>query len=216
MSDLVYSIFEAIIIAFGVFSLIPVYKNWKESKNRMFIAIFAYIIGVIGYSFINILTFFLGVDTNVYLVGGLRFGYVLGYMLFTIQFVFMLYLRGLTRLYTLPFIVAFYLMMGNILHPSTMPFIIYATIVSYTPAYFLLRDGKRKRNGLAFGMGLFFLIWGIGQSIPVEMVMEIFRAIAIYVFFLGTRGFYEKYIFVNQEEEQKILGTWIAKFVAKE
>ena len=57
-----------------------------------------------------------------------------------------------------------------------MPFIIYAICVSYTPAYFLLRDGKKKRNDLAFGMGLFFLTWGIRQAIPVEIAMEIFRA----------------------------------------
>ncbi len=216
MPDLQYSIFEGLIILFGVLSLIPVFRNWKESKNRMYIAIFVYNIGVIGYSFINVLTYILEIDTNVYLVGGLRFGYILGYILFTIQFEFMLYLRGLTKLYTLPFILSFYLMIGNILNTSVMPFIIYAVIVSYTPAYFLLRDGKKKRNGLAFGMGLFFLTWGIGQIIPVEIVMEIFRVIAIFMFFLGTRGFYEKYIFVNQEEEQKIMGTWISKFVVKE
>ncbi|MFX0020355.1 MAG: hypothetical protein ACFFAK_08475 [Promethearchaeota archaeon] len=216
MPDLYYIIFEGLIILFGVLSLIPVYKNWKESKNRMYIAIFIYTIGVIGYSLINIFTYILEIDTNVYLVGDLRFGYVLGYILFTIQFVFMLYLRGLNKLYTLPFIVAFYLIIGHILKPSTMSFIIYAMFVSYTPAYFMLRDGKKKRNGLAFGMGLFFLIWGIGQVIPVDFVMEIFRTIAIFMFFLGTRGFYEKYIFVNQEEEQKIMGTWIARFVVKE
>jgi hypothetical protein len=216
MMNLEYLIFEVLIIVFGILSLVPVYRNWRDGKNRMYIAIFAYTAGVIGYSLINALTYLLEFDTNVYLVGGLRFGYVLGYILFTIQFEFMLYLRGLIKLYTMPFIASFYLMIGNILNTSVMPFILYAIVVSYTPAYFLLRDGKKKRNGLAFGMGLFFLTWGIGQIIPIGIVMEIFRVIAIFMFFLGTRGFYEKYIFVNQEEEQKIVGTWISKFVVKE
>ena len=215
MLNLEYMLFEAFIIVLGVLALVPVFKSWKESKNRMYIAIFAYTIGVIAYSTINLLTYLLEIDTNVYLFGSLRFGYVLGYMLFTIQFEFMLYLRGLTKFYTLPFVIAFYLTLGHMLNTTSMTFVIYAMIVSYTPAYFLLRDGKKKRNGLAFGMGMFFLIWGIGQAIPVALIMGIFRAIAIIMFFLGTRGFYEKYIFVNQEEEQKILGTWIAKFVTK-
>ena len=92
-------------------------------------------------------------------------------------------------------------------------FLVAIVFMLFSFIYVIIQDDSWM---VFFGMGLFFLIWGIGQAIPVEMVMEIFRAIAIYVFFLGTRGFYEKYIFVNQEEEQKIVGTWIAKFVAKE
>ncbi|MFX1497930.1 MAG: hypothetical protein ACFFBH_10410 [Promethearchaeota archaeon] len=216
MLNLEYIIPESFIIAFAVLALMPVFKNWKESKNRMYIAIFAYTIGVIGYSGINIFTYLFEIDTNDYLIGSLRFGFILGYMLLTIQFEFILYLRGLTKFYTLPLVIAFYLVLGHILNTTSMVFILYAMMVSYAPAYFLLRDGKKKRNGLAFGMGLFFLIWGIGQAIPIILITGIFRAIAMIMFFFGTRGFYEKYIFVSQEEEQKIIGTWIAKFVAKE
>ncbi|MFW9829244.1 MAG: hypothetical protein ACFFEY_16840 [Candidatus Thorarchaeota archaeon] len=99
---------------------------------------------------------------------------------------------------------------------SPIPFISYAMLVSYGSAYYLIKDGKTMRNGLAIGMGLFFLFWGMGQSIPLEVLFLYFRLIAMIFLFLGTRGFYEKYVFPDQEEEQKIMGSWIAKFVVKD
>jgi len=169
-----------------------------------------------SYSIINLLTYLFNVDTTMYLIGGLRFGYILGYMLATIQFEFMLYLRRLVKFYSVPFIIAFYLILGHILVINAIPFIVYLTFVGYIPAYMLLRDGKRKHNGLAFGMGLLFLLWGIGQTIPVTIVVEIFRTIAVFMFFLGSRGFYEKYLFPHKEVEEKIMGTWISKLVVKD
>ena len=105
MLNIEYAIFEAILIVFGVLALMPVFMNWRESKNRMYIAIFAYTIGVVIYSIINLLTYLLEIDTNVYLIGGLRFGYILGYILFTIQFEFMLYLRAYPKSQSLCFVV---------------------------------------------------------------------------------------------------------------
>jgi len=216
MANIHYSIFELIMIAFCILTLVPILKSWRDTKNRMYMAVMILTFGIIGYSLINFFTFILEVDTNAYVIGGLRIGYILGYILATIQFEFMLYLRRLIKLYTLPFIIAFYLILGNILVINSVPFILYLTFVGYVPAYFLIRDGKRKHNGLAFGMGLLFLVWGIGQAIPVIIVVEIFRTIAIILFFLGTRGVYEKYFFPIQEEEEKIMGTWISKLVIKE
>jgi hypothetical protein len=182
----------------------------------MYMAVMILMLGIIGYSLINLFAFILEVDTNAYLIGGLRIGYILGYLLATIQFEFMLYLRRLIKFYPLPFIIAFYLVLGNILIINALPFIIYLTFVGFVLAYFLIRDGKRKHNGLAFGMGVLFFIWGIGQIFPVIIVTSLFRTVAIFSFFLGTRGFYEKYIFPHQEEEEKIMGTWISKLVVKE
>ena len=216
MSNLVYTIFELIVIALCIITLIPILKSWRDTKNRMYMAVLILTGGIMAFSLINLFTYLFEVDTNTYLIGGLRIGYILGYILATIQFEFMLYLRRLIKFYSLPFIIAFYLILGNIIVINSIPFIIYLTFVAFVPAYFLIRDGKRKHNGLAFGMGLLFLIWGIGQMFPIIIMTEIFRTIAVFSFFLGTRGFYEKYIFPHQEEEEKIMGTWISKLVVKE
>lgn len=182
----------------------------------MYVAVSIYTIAVIIHGGFELMAYILQIDTNIYLVGGLRIGFIIGYLLFLVQFEFMLYLRGLKRFYILPVIITFYLVAGNLLIINAMPFIIYAVLLTYTPAYMLLKDGKRNRNGIAVGMGLFFLFWGLGQTITMPFMFEVFKIIAAITFLLGTKGFYEKYVFPNQEEEQKIIGTWISKFVVKD
>jgi len=99
-----------------------------------------------------------------------------------------------------------------------MPFIIYAMIVGYGSAYILIRDGKKRQNGLAIGMGLFFLLWGLGQTIAprTPIIFSGFRLAAMIALFAGTRGFYEKYVWPDTIKEEKIMNTWITKLVVKE
>jgi len=207
---------EILVITLMIIALIPCIKRWRDSKNRMYVAVSIYTIAVIIHGGFELMAYILQIDTNIYLVGGLRIGFIIGYLLFLVQFEFMLYLRGLKRFYILPVIITFYLVAGNLLIINAMPFIIYAVLLTYTPAYMLLKDGKRNRNGIAVGMGLFFLFWGLGQTITMPFMFEVFKIIAAITFLLGTKGFYEKYVFPNQEEEQKIIGTWISKFVVKD
>ena len=167
-------------------------------------------------SILDVLIYFFDLNLDVPVLGYLLLGNIIGNVLFIIQLEFMFYLQKLTKFYTLPPIIAFYLMAGRVIVDSIIPFIIYAIIVGYGSAYFLIREGRQKRNGLAVGMGLFFLFWAIGQTIPVETVFVISRVIAMISLYLGTKGFYEKYVFVDVQEEEKIVSTWISKVVVKE
>jgi len=200
----------------GLIAMITTLNNWRDNKNRVLIAISVYIAAVLGRSMIDIAVYAFGFNLDVIVLGYLTIGMVIGNLLFVIQLVFMFFLKKYTKLYTLPFYIAFYLMLGRILVDSIWPFVIYAMIVSYSSAYFLIRDGKRKQNGLAIGMGLFFLLYGIGQTIQVELGFVIFRLISMIALLLGTKGFYEKYVWPNQQEEQRIMNTWITKFVVKD
>jgi len=182
----------------------------------MLIAVSIYISAVLVRSVIDVAVYALEFNIDVKIAGGLTIGMIMGFILFTIQLEFMFYLMNLPKLYTLPIITSAYLIMGRILVDSSMPFIVYAMITSYGSAFFLIKDGRKSRNGLAIGMGLFFFIWGLGQLFQIEIVFISFRLVAMVALLLGTRGFYEKYVFVNIEEEQKIMGTWIAKLVVKE
>jgi hypothetical protein len=65
-------------------------------------------------------------------------------------------------------------------------------------------------------MGLFFLFWGLGYVIQIALVLNILRILSAVAFYLGAIGFYETYLFPNQEDEEKIVGTWISKLVIKE
>ena len=200
----------------GIMTILTTIKQWKMNKNRMLIAVSIYIAAVLVRSIIDMAVYAFSFDIDIQVTGSLTIGMIMGFILFTIQLEFMFYLMNLPKLYTLPVIVSTYLLIGRILVDSAMPFIIYAMITSYGSAFFLIKDGRKSRNGLAIGMGLFFLIWGLGSTFQIEVLFVSLRLVAMVVLLLGTRGFYEKYIFVNVEEEQKIMGTWIAKLVVKE
>ncbi|MFX1477610.1 MAG: hypothetical protein ACFFCI_05730 [Promethearchaeota archaeon] len=212
-----YLVMEAVYFTLGTLSMTRTLKNWKENKNRILIAISVYIIAVLARSLIDIIIYITGFTLDAVLAGTLTVGQVIGNILFVIQLEFMFFLKKYPKLYSLPVIIAFYLIIGRILVDSAIPFIIYAMLVSYSSAYFLIRDGKRRHNGLAIGMGLFFLIWGLGQTIGpnTEWIFITFRLIAMVTLYAGTRGFYEKYVWPNQEKEQKIMNAWITKLVAK-
>lgn len=201
----------------GVISVVTLIKHWKMNSNRMLIAVSVYVCAVLVRSIIDIAIYAFDLNIDIIVAGGLTIGMILGFILFTIQLEFLLYLKNLPKLYTLPLFSSLYIALGRVLVDTAMPFIIYAMIVSYGSAYFLIKDGRKSRNGLAIGMGLFFLIYGLGQTFTmIEVLFVILRIVAMVALLLGTRGFYEKYVFVNVEEEQKIMGTWIAKLVVKE
>ena len=79
----------------------------------------------------------------------------------------------------------------------------------------MLREGSKSRNGLAFGLGLFFLIYGMSKMIQIEIISYILRIIGGIVTTLAVIGFFEKFVFVDKEQEEKMKGAWISKLVEK-
>jgi hypothetical protein len=209
-------IFELIVFIFGILALSNVIKNWRQNKNRILIAISIYLISVLMRSLIDVVIYLFDINLDVKIIGYLSFGLILANLLLVIQLEFMLYLKKLTKFYSFPPVMAFYILAGRILIDSGLVFILYITIATFSSAYFLIKDGKNKHNGLAVGMGLFFIMWGVGQMTPIPMVLAIFKVIGMIAMYLGTRGFYERYIFVNVQEEEKIISTWISKLVVKD
>ena len=211
-----FLVLEASYFILGVLALKNILKNWRENKNRALLAISVYMVAILARSLLDVLIYFFDLNLDLPVIGYLLLGTIIGNVLFIIQLEFMFYLQKLTKLYTLPPIIAFYLMAGRAIIDSSVPFIIYAMIVGYGSAFFLIKEGRQKRNGLAVGMGLFFLFWAIGQTIPVETFFVASRLIAMISLYLGTRGFYEKYVFPDMQQEEKIISTWISKIVVKE
>ncbi len=216
MADIVLLIIELVFFTLGVMTVLTTLKDWKLTRNRILIAISIYLVVVLGKSINDIVIYLFDLDIEIIVAGGLTIGLIIGFLLFAIQLEFLFYLKHLPKLYTLPFFCSFFLALGRVLVDSSMPFIIYAMIVSYGSAYYLIKDGRKSRNGLAIGMGLFFLIWGLGAQFQINIVLLSFKLVAMVALLLGTRGFYEKYVVVNIEEEQKVIETWIARLVVKE
>lgn len=216
MPQFIFLGFEVVYFTLGVLSMINSLRSWRENKNRMLIAVSVYIIAILLRSIIDIFIYSTEFNLDIILGGYLTLGMVLGNILFIIQVEFVMYLKKRTKLYTLPFVITFYLIAGRIIVDSAIPFIIWAMIVGYASAYNLIKDGRNKRNGLAIGMGLFFLFYSLGQTFVIETVFVILRTIGMIALYLGTRGFYEKYVWPDVKVEEKILTTWISKLVIKE
>lgn len=208
--------FEVIYFIIGLLAVINTLKRWKENKNRILVAISVYVIAILMRSLLDIFIYAADFELDFIVAGYVTFGQIIGNFLFIVQVEFVLYLKKFTKLYTIPFIIAFYIIMGRILVDSIIPFIIWAMIVSYASAYNLIKDGRKKRNGLAVGMGFFFLLYGIGATLNIEVLFVAIRTVAMITLYLGTIGFYEKYVWPDQKVEEKILTTWISKLVIKE
>ncbi|MHA1375219.1 MAG: hypothetical protein ACTSR7_13110, partial [Promethearchaeota archaeon] len=156
MPQFLYLGFEVVYFLLGILSMINTLRSWRENKNRILIAISIYVGSVLMRSILDMVTYSADLNLDFIIAGTLTFGQVIGNVLFIIQVEFVLYLKKQTKFYTVPFIISFYLIVGRILVDSAIPFIIYAMIVSYGSAFNLIKDGRKKRNGLAIGMGLFF------------------------------------------------------------
>jgi len=175
MAEIGFLIIEITYFIMGLMTIITTLKHWKTNKNKMLIAVSVYIAAILVRSIIDVAVYALEFDIDIQVAGGLTIGMIMGFILFTIQLEFMFYLMDLPKLYTLPIIISSYLIIGRILVDSAWPFIIYAMITSYGSAFFLIKDGRKSRNGLAIGMGLFFLIWGLGSTFQFEMSIQVPR-----------------------------------------
>ena len=213
MSDTFVLIMQIIYISFCTLSLFQVKKKWREDKNKMYLIIILYIVLLVLVSLIYIMAIFTEFNTSIVIGGNLTVGLVLAFFTNVIQVEFVLYLRKYNKFYTLPLIATFYIAFGLMLNSSTIFFVLYSVIIGFGFSSVLIRDGKKQRNGLAMGMGIFFLIYGIGAMLGNAMLLDIFRVAGVVVFFVSSTGFFEKYVFVNEEIEERIMKTWISKLV---
>ncbi len=216
MSDTFVLIMQVLYISFCALSIFQVTKKWREDKNKMYLIIILYIVTLVFVSLMYIMAIFTEFNTSIVIGGNLTIGLALAFFTNVVQVEFVLYLRKYNKFYTLPLIATLYIAFGLLLNGSTIFFVIYAMVVGFGFSSVLIRDGKKQRNGLAMGMGIFFLIYGIGSMFRNEMLLDVFRVAGVVIFYVSSTGFFEKYVFVNEEVEKRIMGTWISKLVVKE
>ncbi|MHA1241670.1 MAG: hypothetical protein ACTSQU_12945, partial [Promethearchaeota archaeon] len=140
---------------------------------------------------------------------------IIALLIFNIQLRFFFYLKKLIKLYWLPLVASFYIGFGLIVDESLVFFISYAVVIGFVIPVILLREGRKTRNGLAFGLGLFFLIYGLGKMLQIPIVPEILRIIGIIISTLAVLEFFDKHLFQDKEEKERIQSAWISKLTSK-
>ena len=214
IESVIFIILESIFIIFCVITEILMIKTYMESRNKIYYVLIVYFAALIFNSIFRLTNLF-NVTFDLTYGDRLSFSNIFALIIFNIQSVFILYLKDLKKLYSLPFIASFYIGFGLIVSETLIALIVYATIIGFLIPLVLLREGKRSRNGLAFGLGLFFLIYGTSKMIQIEVISDILRIFGGIVTTLSAFGFFEKFIFIDREQEKKIKGSWISKLVEK-
>ncbi|MHA1196340.1 MAG: hypothetical protein ACTSSM_09620, partial [Promethearchaeota archaeon] len=184
-----------------------------ETKNRLFSTIMVIISFEVLISVLGILNEFGVIDIQQKLIGGLKLNAFLSYVLLTLYLAFLVFIKKAVRWYTLPVISLIFISQAQVLVESDFPMIIYSIIVSYPLAFILIYEGVKKRNSIAFGLGIYIFAYSISiLTLNIYLVLY-FRGFASFLFLLGVKDFYTKYIFPEKDIEEKIKSTWISKFV---
>jgi len=148
-----------------------------------------------------ILRTYLEIKESVYLALMVFFTNIIALLIFNIQLRFFFYLKKLIKLYWLPLVASFYIGFGLIVDESLVFFISYAVVIGFVIPVILLREGRKTRNGLAFGL--------------VPIVPEILRIIGIIISTLAVLEFFDKHLFQDKEEKERIQSAWISKLTSK-
>ena len=215
MSDFLVSlILEMIFLIFCVITIIIILRTYFENKESVYIGLIAFFAAMLFNSIFRVTNLF-NITLDIVLGARLSFSNIIALVIFDIQLIFFLYLKKLNKFYYLPIVASFYLGFGLYVNETLIFFISYAVVIGFIIPVILLREGRKTRNGLAFGLGLFFLIYGLGKMLQFPIVPDILRIFGIIVATLAVLEFFDRYLFHDREEKERIQSAWISKLTAK-
>lgn len=214
MSDLlVFLVLEVIFLIFCVITILVILKTYLENRESVYIGLMIFFAAMLFNSIFRVTNLFF-INLNLNFGARLSFSNIIALIIFDIQLLFFLYLKKIKKLYYLPFVASFYIGFGLFINDSLIFFISYAVIIGFIIPIILLREGRKTRNGLAFGLGLFFLIYGLGKMIQIPLIPEVLRIVGMIVSTLAVLEFFDKYLFHDKEEKERIKSAWISKLTA--
>jgi hypothetical protein len=215
MSDLLLAlILEVVFLIFCVITMVIILRTYLDIKESIYLGLMLFFAAMLFNSIFRLTKlFFITLDLRI--GAGLSLSNLIALLIFTIQLRFFFYLKKLKKFYWLPLIASFYIGFGLIVNDSLIFFISYAVVIGFIIPVILLREGRKTRNGLAFGLGLFFLIYGLSKMLQIPIVPEILRIAGIIVSTLAVLEFFDKHLFQDKEEKEKIQSAWISKLTAK-
>ncbi len=215
MSDLLVSlILEVVFLIFCVITILLILRTYLEIKESIYLGLLVFFVAMLFNSIFRIANL-LFIDLDLVIGARLSLSNIIALLIFTIQLRFFLYIKKLKKLYWLPLIATLYIGFGLYINESLIFFITYAVVIGFIIPVILLREGRKTRNGLAFGLGLFFLIYGLGKMLQVPLVPEILRIIGIIISTLAVLEFFDKHLFHDKEEKERIQSAWISKLTDK-
>ncbi len=214
MSDLpIFLLLEVVFLVFCIVTILIILRTYLEIRESIYLGLMVFFAAMLFNSLFRIINLFITLDLTVGVK--LSSSNIIALLIFSIQLRFFLYLKKLIKLYWLPLVASFYIGFGLIVNASLIFFISYAVVIGFVIPVILLREGRKTRNGLAVGLGIFFLIYGLSKMLQVPFVPELLRIIGIIISTLAVLEFFDKYLFYDKEEKEKIQNAWISKLTDK-
>jgi len=215
MSDILLPlILDIVFLIFCVFTILLILRTYLEIKESIYIGLLVFFVAMLFNSIFRITNLFF-IDLDLVFGTRLSLSNIIALLIFTIQLRFFFYIKKLKKLYWLPLVAAIYIGFGLYINESLIFFISYAVVIGFIIPVILLREGRKTRNGLAFGLGIFFLIYGLGKMIQLPIVPEILRIFGIIIATLAVLEFFDKHLFHDKEEKERIQSAWISKLTDK-
>jgi len=214
LSDLpIFLLLEVVFLVFCVVTILIILRTYLEIRESIYLGLMVFFAAILFNSLFRVINLF--ITLNLAIGANLSLSNIIALLIFTIQLRFFLYLKKLKKLYWLPLVASFYIGFGLYVNDSLIFFISYAIVIGFVIPVILLREGRKTRNGLAVGLGLFFLIYGLSKMLQVPFVPELLRIIGIIISTLAVLEFFDKYLFYDKEEKEKIQNAWISKLTDK-
>jgi len=211
------SLIDLIVLVLAILNAYFSIKNWKESKIsiNLFLAIFFIFLMPTAF---RQLVLGIGLIEDIYIGENLSLNDIFSLVIILSTLQFLLYLKEWRRFYFLPIIYAFYSIYYLIFLPENLLFNISSIFIGALSFFVIIIDGIRNKNGMASSIAFIF-VYGLVYKenlilLSAEIFAAVFRLFGVFAILLGTSGFIDKYILVN-EETTKIKNTWIAKMVSK-
>ncbi|MHA1803115.1 MAG: hypothetical protein ACTSU4_01115 [Promethearchaeota archaeon] len=211
---IIMAIFNVMFI--GIISIIIFneIKKWKSIHNQILLFIICYLIIVIVhavwqtfYEIFNFQEIFKLIDNLTVF----NFFYLL-LLLFATEIV--LYINGWKMLYSIPLIACFFIAYGMIMNESVIVIDYYlGIVVSNAIILVLIYEGYKNESGTVFSTGIFMFLFGLGFYPNFLFPGILIKFLGSMVLLFGSFGLFERMIFIDEEREQKIKNTWIAKIV---
>ena len=218
MSDLpVFLTLEVIFLIFCIITILIILRTYLENKEFIYVGLIVFFAALLFNSLFRLTNLFL-IELDLVIGARLSFSNIVALIIFNIQLAFFFYLKKYNKLYYLPLVASFYIGYGLFISDFLIFFISYAVVIGFIIPVILLREGRKTRNGLAFGLGLFFLLYGLSkmiQMIQIPIIPEILRIASIIVCTLAVLEFFDKFLFQDKEEKERIQSAWISKLTAK-
>ncbi|MFX0101279.1 MAG: hypothetical protein ACFFCS_17025 [Candidatus Hodarchaeota archaeon] len=222
----------AVLIVTGIIAIIPVTKKNKQSYNvintnfmwvlRLILVLYSLHYTVYSYGSIYL-------EEGQLTIGkGFKVMYLVMALIQVVQVTFTVYLYKKENAYTLPAVIALFIMVYTVTNGNTVPYIIFSTTTGLITIISFLVKGKKNRDGTLFGFGLLiFLIYftDIARILadvlqPGNTTSEFFMftgQVSGFVFLsLGTWGVYERHFLYDKEREAKIKSSWISQMIVKD